>query len=115
MFEVLTVLLVIVSLFIILIVLLQSPKGSGTMGTAFGGAASNLIGVQKTGDVLERSTWGAAILLLLLAFTTAFFLPKAGTQTTKTRIEQTTNSAPAPSTPAAPAPLAPPTAPAPAQ
>lgn len=115
MFEVLTVLLVIVSLFIILIVLVQSPKGSGTMGSAFGGAASNLIGVQKTGDVLERSTWGAAILLLFLAFTTAFFLPKAGTQTTKTRVEQ--SAAPAPAAPSAPAtaPLAPAPTPTPAQ
>ena len=115
MFEVLTVLLVIVSLFIILIVLLQSPKGSGTMGTAFGGAASNLIGVQKTGDVLERSTWGAAILLLFLAFSTAFFLPKEGTQTTKTRIEQSAPSAPAAPASTPSAPLAPAPAPAPAQ
>lgn len=104
MFSVLTILLVVVSLFIILVVLLQSPKGSGTMGSTFGSAASNIIGVQKTGDVMEKSTWGAAVLLLVLAFTTSFFLPKKGGESSKTRVEQSApaQSAPAPSAPATP-------------
>jgi preprotein translocase subunit SecG len=87
MYVVLTVLLILVSVFILLIVLVQNPKGGGAMGSAFGGAASNIIGVQKAGDVLERSTWVAAIVLLVLALGTTFFLPKTGT-VTKTSVEQ---------------------------
>lgn len=90
MYVVLTVLLILVSLFILLVVLVQNPKGGGTMGSAFGSAASNIIGVQKAGDVLEKSTWGAAIVLLVLAFGTTFFLPNKPSQgPVKTSVEQT--------------------------
>lgn len=101
MYIALTVLLILVSLFILLIVLVQNPKGGGgAMGSAFGGAASNIIGVQKAGDVLERATWGAAIVLLVLALGTTFFLPKK-TQTIKTGVEQASPLSPS-ATPAAP-------------
>lgn len=97
MYIVLTVLLIIVSLFILAIVLVQNPKGGGAMGTAFGGAASNIVGVQKAGDTLERLTWGAAVILLVLAVGSTFFLPKK-VASTKSRIESV-------STPAANAPV----------
>ena len=86
MYVVFTVLLILVSLFILAIVLVQNPKGGGALGTAFGGAASNIIGVQRAGDTLERLTWGAAILLLVLSLGSAFFLPKR-TMDTKSKIE----------------------------
>jgi len=95
MYVVLTVLLILVSLFILAIVLVQNPKGSGTMGSAFGGAASNIIGVQKAGDTMERLTWGAALLLLILSFGTTFFLPTKGTSS-KSKIELGTVNAPVP-------------------
>lgn len=94
MYIVLTVLLIIVSLFILAIVLVQNPKGGGALGTAFGGAASNIVGVQKAGDTLERLTWGAAVIMLVLAVGSAFFLPKK-VATTKSRIESVSNTAPA--------------------
>lgn len=75
MYVVLTVLLIIISLFILAIVLVQNPKGGGALGTAFGGAASNIVGVQRAGDTLERLTWGAAILMLILSVGSTFFLP----------------------------------------
>lgn len=86
MYVVLTVLLIIVSLFILAIVLVQNPKGGGALGSSFGSAASNIIGVQKAGDTLERLTWGAAILLLVLSVGSTFFLPKQ-TVSTKSRSE----------------------------
>ena len=75
MYILLTVLLILVSIFILAIVLVQNPKGGGAMGSAFGGAASNIIGVQKAENTLERLTWGGAILLLLFSVTSTFFLP----------------------------------------
>lgn len=86
MYVVLTVLLIIVSLFILAIVLIQNPKGGGALGSSFGSAASNIIGVQKAGDTLERLTWGAAVIMLVLAVGSAFFLPKK-IESTKSIIE----------------------------
>jgi len=85
MFVFLTILMVIVSLFVILIILIQNPKGSGLTG-GFAGAASNIIGVQRTGDVLEKATWGSIGLLLFVAFLTVFFVPK-GEKVEKTKLK----------------------------
>jgi preprotein translocase subunit SecG len=104
MFAFLTILLVIISLFVILIVLIQNPKGNA-MTSGFAGAASNIIGVQKTGDVLEKATWGSMGLLLFIAFVTVFFMPKAkeGVQQ-KSKTEQLMT---VPSAPVAPQGIAP--------
>ncbi|HUH72844.1 MAG TPA: preprotein translocase subunit SecG [Chitinophagales bacterium] len=80
MYILLTVLLILVSLFLLAIILVQNPKGGGAMGSAFGGAASNIIGVQKAENTLEKLTWGGAILLLIFAVTSTFFLPIPTTQ-----------------------------------
>ncbi|MFN8284171.1 MAG: preprotein translocase subunit SecG [Chitinophagales bacterium] len=74
-FTFLVILIVIVCLFITLIVLIQNPKGGGLTG-GVGNTASNIIGVQSAGDVMEKTTWGSAILLMLLCVCTAFVLPK---------------------------------------
>ena len=96
MFIFLLILMILVSVFIVLVVLIQNPKGSG-LTSGFAGAASNIIGVQKTGDVLEKATWGSIAILLMLSFLSTFFLPKAGDATqTKTKTEQLMNSPAAP-------------------
>ncbi|MGE6218646.1 preprotein translocase subunit SecG [Nubsella zeaxanthinifaciens] len=59
------VLLVIACVGLGLFVLIQNPKGGGL---ATGGASSNMFGVQRTGDVLEKGTW------ILLAFIVVFSL-----------------------------------------
>ncbi len=92
MYVVLTILLIAISLFILAIVLVQNPKGGGALGSAFGGAASNIVGVQRAGDTLERLTWGAAILMLILSVGSTFFLPKQSVST-KSKIEMS-NTAP---------------------
>jgi len=62
-----------------MIVLIQNPKGGGLTG-GLGSAASNVIGVQSAGDVMEKTTWGSAILLLALCVLTAFVVPKSGSK-----------------------------------
>ena len=69
MHEVLTVLLVIVSLAMIAVVLLQSGKSAGLSG-AISGGAEQLFGKQKARGldlVLQRVTLALAILLFVLA------------------------------------------------
>lgn len=48
-----------------LIVLIQNPKGGG-LSSSFS-SSSQLLGVQKTGDILEKGTWFLAIALIVLA------------------------------------------------
>jgi len=67
-----TVLIVIVSVLLVLVVLAQNSKGGG-LTSQFGGAgASNMIGVKKTSDLLEKLTWGLAITLFVLAMASKF-------------------------------------------
>jgi len=77
MYILLTVLIILVCVLIMAVVLIQNPKGGG-LGAGFGGAASNIMGVQKTGDILEKATWYLAIALLVLSLTSAVFIDRGG-------------------------------------
>ena len=59
-----TVLIVITCILLILIVLVQNPKGGG-LSSAFGGG-NQIMGVKKTADVLEKTTWILAAILVAL-------------------------------------------------
>ncbi|HWZ36586.1 MAG TPA: preprotein translocase subunit SecG [Mucilaginibacter sp.] len=65
MYLVLSFIVVIVCVLLGLIVLIQNPKGGG-LASNFSGS-SQLMGVQKTGDFLEKGTWALAITLMVLA------------------------------------------------
>ncbi len=60
-----SVLIVIVCILLVLIVLVQNPKGGG-LSSAFGGSGTQMMGVQKTNDFLEKGTWFLAIALVVL-------------------------------------------------
>ena len=57
MFTAILVLMVIVAILLIIVVLIQNPKGGGLSGE-FGGGASQMFGVQRSGDIVEKLTWG---------------------------------------------------------
>jgi preprotein translocase subunit SecG len=65
MYLVLMIIVVIVCLLLGLIVLIQNPKGGGL--TSNFSSQSQLMGVQKTGDFLEKGTWVLAISLMVLS------------------------------------------------
>jgi preprotein translocase subunit SecG len=62
----LIILLIIICVALGLFVLIQNPKGGGL---ATGGSGSNMFGVQRTGDVLEKGTW--VLLTLVVVFSLA--------------------------------------------
>ncbi|MBL7845828.1 MAG: preprotein translocase subunit SecG [Cyclobacteriaceae bacterium] len=66
---------------LVLVVLAQNSKGGGLSSQFGGSSASNLIGVKKTGDLLEKMTWGLAISVMALVLATNFTTPNAGTST----------------------------------
>jgi preprotein translocase subunit SecG len=61
MYVLLISLAIVSAILLVLVVLAQNSKGGGLSSQFGGSGASNLIGVKKTGDVLERLTWGFAI------------------------------------------------------
>ena len=75
MFTFIITLIVIASLLLILVVLAQNSKGGG-LSSQFGGggATSQVMGVKRTGDLLEKLTWGLAIAIFILSLSTNIFL-----------------------------------------
>ncbi|MDB5146039.1 MAG: preprotein translocase subunit SecG, partial [Mucilaginibacter sp.] len=65
MYIVLIIVTVIVCALLGLIVLIQNPKGGG-LASNFS-SSSQLMGVQKTGDFLEKGTWVLAISFMVLS------------------------------------------------
>jgi preprotein translocase subunit SecG len=57
---------------LVLVVLAQNSKGGGLSNQFGGSGASNLIGVKKTGDILEKLTWGLAVAIMVLTLSTNF-------------------------------------------
>lgn len=74
-------LIIFVALLLILVVLAQNPKGGGLSSQFGGGSTTQIMGVKKTNDVLEKLTWGFAIALLVLTLSTNFFLEEASSNT----------------------------------
>ncbi|MDH5474325.1 MAG: preprotein translocase subunit SecG [Cyclobacteriaceae bacterium] len=65
-------LIVVVSVLLVLVILAQNSKGGGLTSQFGGSGASNMIGVKKTTDLLEKITWGLAIALCVLAISSKF-------------------------------------------
>jgi len=65
MYTILLILAILVCLLLAIIVLVQNPKGGG-LSSNFS-SSSQLLGVQKTGDILEKGTWVLAITLMVLS------------------------------------------------
>ncbi|MFI5157434.1 MAG: preprotein translocase subunit SecG [Sphingobacteriales bacterium] len=65
MYSLLLIIVIIVCLCLGLIVLIQNPKGGGL--TSNFASSSQLMGVKKTGDFLEKGTWALAIGLMVLS------------------------------------------------
>lgn len=105
MFTFLIILMLLVSFLLALVVLAQNPKGGGISSQFGAGGAANLMGVKRTGDLLEKLTWGFAIALIVLALAT-HILGQSGSDAQRSinqvRAQQTRSAAPTP----APAPAA---------
>lgn len=70
MFTLCIVLIILACLVLAFVVLIQNSKGGG-LASNF--ASSNqIMGVRKTADVLEKTTWGVAAFIMVLCFVCAF-------------------------------------------
>lgn len=67
-----------VAILLVLVVLAQNSKGGGLSNQFGGSGASNIIGVKKTGDLLEKLTWGFVITIMVLALSTNLVTQNTG-------------------------------------
>lgn len=83
---------IIVALLLMLIILVQNPKGGGLASNFSQG--NQIFGVEKTTDIVEKITWGGAALIMVISLVAASFggsktptrggaAPKAKTETTE--------------------------------
>ena len=64
-FSIFLALIIFVSFLLVLVIMVQNPKGGG-LSSSFGGDSQQIGGVKKTGDFLDKSTWVLASVLLIL-------------------------------------------------
>ena len=101
MYTTILVLMILAAVLLVILVLMQNPKGGGISGEFGGGNASQMFGVQRTGDILEQLTWGFFTFLIVGALATSFFVDKTGTASAVDNglnVEKATRPAVAPKT-----------------
>ncbi|WP_075601873.1 preprotein translocase subunit SecG [Saccharicrinis aurantiacus] len=88
MYQVVSVLVIIVSVLLTLIVLVQDSKGGG-LASNFS-ASNQVMGVRKTTDFLGKATWYLAGGLLVLSFVAVMVLerPEASSNALDDKLEQ---------------------------
>ena len=72
-FTIFLVLITIVCFLLIIVIMVQNPKGGG-LSSSLGGS-TQMGGVQKTTDFLDKSTWTLATILILLILLSSLSFP----------------------------------------
>ena len=86
------------SILLVLLVLAQNSKGGGLSSQFGGSGASNIMGVKKTGDLLERLTWIFITVVFVVALSTNLIAP-SGTESDNILERVPNQTAPAPTLP----------------
>ena len=77
-FSIFITLIITVSFLLVLVIMVQNPKGGG-LSSSFGGGGQQIGGVQNTSNFLDRSTWVLATLLLVLILFSNSTISRPGT------------------------------------
>jgi preprotein translocase subunit SecG len=116
MYILLTIVHILVCVFLVIVVLLQSGKAADLAG-AFGGMGSQTaFGPRGSATVLSKATTGAAILFMVTSFSLAIMASRSGgggARTVLDNVKPPTQQQTQQKTPAAPAPPPAPAKPAP--
>ena len=107
MYTLIIILILVVCVLLVGVVLVQNSKGGG-LASDFS-SSNQIIGVQRTGDFVEKATWYLAFALIVLSMGSNFFIDRSESgNAPEPAVEGRMESAPAPSqqTPApSPAPV----------
>jgi preprotein translocase subunit SecG len=77
-YVVISVLIFIICILLVFVVLVQNSKGGG-LASNFS-SSNQFMGVRKTADFLEKTTWILAISLLVLSMASIFVIPRSTTK-----------------------------------
>ena len=69
-----TVFTAFVCVLLMLVVLIQNPKGGGIDSTFGGSSANQMFGAAKSTDFIEKLTWGLAAALFILCIISAIMV-----------------------------------------
>src|SRR6187431_1482531 len=97
MYTLIISLILLFAVLLVLVILAQNSKGGGLTSQFGGSSASNIIGVKKTGDLLEKLTWGFMItmMVLCLAMSTNFVAPSGSNVPSNEILDRAGQQAPA--------------------
>ena len=73
MFLLISILIIIACILLVLIVLIQNPKGGGIASNFT--APNQIMGARRSTDVVEKTTWILAIVLISFSLLSNFFRP----------------------------------------
>lgn len=112
MYTTIVILIILASILMCLVVLIQESKGGGLAADYASG--NTLLGAPKTTNIIEKTTWGLAITMIVLSVISTAFLPEAKNIDSVLQLEQPATAAPvipsataAPEAAGTPAPIAP--------
>ncbi|WP_367755016.1 preprotein translocase subunit SecG [Flavobacterium sp. WC2421] len=104
-FSIFLVLITIVCFLLIVVIMVQNPKGGGLSSTL--GGSTQMGGVQKTTDFLDKSTWTLATILIALILLSSLSFTGTLSDTDSKIIDNTQTAAPASPVQNTPAPTTP--------
>ena len=93
MYTLFVILIVIAALLMIGVVLIQESKGGG-LSSNFS-SSNAIMGVRKTTDFVEKTTWGLAIAMVIISVASAYVAPSATTDASvveKAALDDTTTN-----------------------
>lgn len=70
MIVLLTVIIAFISVLLMVVVLIQNPKGGGVDSTFGGQSANQMVGAARSTDLIEKLTWGLFIAVIVLCILT---------------------------------------------
>ena len=91
MYGLFSILILITCALLLLVILVQNPKGGGLSSTF--GEGNQFMGVKKTSDFLEKSTWTLALALVALTLVSNFAIDRTEGAQQSDIIEQVEDSA----------------------
>ena len=89
-----------ISILLILIVLVQNPKGGG-LASGFS-ASSQFMGVKRTADFIEKATWGLASAIVVLSILATMFINRNKGDQGQTKIQNIESASPTDQVPSYP-------------
>ncbi|QNL50700.1 preprotein translocase subunit SecG [Olivibacter sp. SDN3] len=110
MYTLFIVLTILACVLLVFVVLIQNPKGGG-LASNFAGS-NNLMGVQRTGDILEKGTWVLVVSIMVFSLLINITNPGMSSGSNKgidlqRQITPTTSPSAPLQSPATPTPVAP--------